>query len=162
MKVIKLLLILVLGVFSLQAETYEYPGDDPLFSISFPDDWSSEPDGEVLHASPSDNSIYLGLWALNDVENLEIALNELDNVVSDLVDEVEWDDESTEFEINDIQFLGIDGEGVDEDDNEINVSVGLFFADEDTVCIIIYFGSPEAEEEYEEDLNWILASIELQ
>ncbi len=64
-----IILSLFLNIYLVQGQTtVEYPGDDPIFSISFPKKWKVTTEEELLHALSKDESIYVGLWALEDIE----------------------------------------------------------------------------------------------
>ena len=141
-----------------QAETFTYPADDPQFSITFPDDWTVEPDEQLLHAGPEDGTIYLGVWALAGAENLDSALEALDEALGNFFTEMELG-EAEAMEINDIPFVAVDGTGADKDGNELDLSVALFLPDEDAVYILLYFGTADAEEAHEDELMSIVQSI---
>ena len=152
--------LMLLFTFSASAEVYYYPdGNNPLFSITFPNHWSVEPEEELLHASPPDETIYLGLWAVEDAETVEDAINALESSMGDLIQNVEFGDPE-EFENNGIAFLGIDGAGTDEDGNPMNISFGIFTPDGETFCILFYLGTPENEAKYEDSLTGIILSIQ--
>jgi hypothetical protein len=53
----------------------------------------------------------------------------------------------------------VDGTGKDEDGNKVSVSVALFSPDEKQIFIMLYFGTPEAENTHEDELVGILKSI---
>ncbi len=142
-------------------ETFTYPGEDPLFSISFPDDWIVDLDEDLLSSMPEDESIYLGLWAIADSDNLEDALDALDEVIEELVVEFEAG-ELEELEINDIQIFYVDGSGLDTEGNDVNVSAAIFSPDEEMICILFYYGTPAAESLHEDELVGILKSLELE
>ncbi len=140
-------------------ETYVYPNqENPVLSISFPDEWKVEPEENILHATPKDESIYVALWALDDVENLEAALESVDKLVSPMIDEF-LADEPEKVEFNNILYYFIEGSGKDNDGEDVNASVAIFTPDGETVCLIITYGTPEADEEHEEDFMNIIKSI---
>jgi len=141
------------------AEKFVYPGDDPLFSITFPDDWQVDLEKDLLHASPPDESLYFGLWAVEDIDNLEDAGEAVGELISELVSDFKIEEEG-EMEINNIPFLYFDGSGTDRAGDSVHASVALFTPDGDTFCVLLYFGSPEAEETYQKALEDIVSSIE--
>lgn len=141
------------------ADTFTYPKNNPVFAITFPNNWKVDLDDELLHASPKDESIYLGLWALDNTDNLEAALDAFGESVSELISELHISDPD-ELEINGIPFWTIDGNGVDSDGDDVEVSVGLFTPDGETIFILLYFGTIEAEQKHEDELSDIVQSIE--
>ena len=153
-----MVVVLLLSTNFLFADEYSYPGENPVFSITFPDDWKVETDEELLHATPKDETLYLGLWALADVENIDAAMDAIDEVVAEFVDDVETD-EADEMEINGIEITFVDGVGKDEEGEQVEVSVALFSPDDETVFVLFYFGYPETTKQHEKALVKILESI---
>jgi hypothetical protein len=154
--------VLLLGAISVMADgggnTIVYPEKNPIFTVTFPDDWSTETDENLLHAVPSDSSLYLGIWALENADNLDAALDQVDEAVSSLVKNLKVD-EADSMDVNGIKFITVDGTGKDEDGNKVSVSVALFSPDEKQIFIMLYFGTPEAENTHEDELVGILKSI---
>ena len=143
----------------LYAEEYRYPSaEEPVFSITFPDNWIVDAEGNLLHAGPPDRSIYLGLWALEEAESIKAAVESLDEAITDLVTEVQWEDPE-EMSINEIPFLTIAGVGQAEGEQEVTVEVAIFSPDGEQLFLLLYFGVPEAEEKYDADLMDIVQSI---
>jgi hypothetical protein len=138
--------------------TIVYPAENPVFSISFPNGWLTETDGELLHAMPEDSSVYLGLWALEDAKTVDAALDAVDEVVSSLVTQLKVGEVDT-LVINGIAFLSVDGKGIDTEGDRVNVSAALFSPDQETIFILVYYATPAAEAHYENDLVSILKSI---
>jgi hypothetical protein len=159
---LKMFSVAVLFLFAVvplaQADTFSYPADDPQFSITFPDDWTVEPDEQLLHAGPKDGTIYLGVWALEGAENLDTALEALDEALGKFFTELELGEADT-MEVNDIPFVAVDGTGADKDGDKVDLSVALFLPDENSVYILLYFGTEEAEETHEDELMSIIQSI---
>jgi hypothetical protein len=138
--------------------TVVYPADNPVFSITFPEGWRTETDENLLHAVPQDSSVYLGLWALEDAKNLDEALDAVDELVGSLVKNLEVDEVDSSI-LNDMEFLSVDGKGIDTEGDAVNVSVALFTPDEETVFILLFYGTPEAGDLHENELVDILKSI---
>ncbi len=152
------LLLAISGANFLQAGTkYIFPAEDPIFSIVFPDNWKIEPDEDLLQATPADESIYLGIWAL-DVEDVEEAAAAVDEITADVVKNLKVTSTDT-LVVNDIAIFLVEANGTDDEGDTINVSVFLFSPDGDTVFITLSYGTPEAEKIHEEELFSILKSI---
>jgi len=152
------IIVLLLSTNFLLADEYSYPGENPVFSITFPDNWKVETDEELLHATPKDESLYVGLWALGDVDDIDAALEVIDEVVEEFVKDLETE-EPDEMEINGIEITFVDGVGEDEEGEQVEASVALFSPDDETVFVLFYFGYPESAEKHEEALVEILESI---
>jgi len=153
-----ILFLLIFTVnFSRAGTKYIFPAEDPIFSIVFPDNWKIEPDEDILHATPADESIYLGIWAL-DVEDLEAALEALDEVTAEIVADLKVISTDT-LVVNDIDILLVEAQGIDEEGDTINISAFFFSPDDETIFITLSYGTPEAEKIHEKELISILKSI---
>jgi len=157
-----ILFVTIVALFTLTtgatSSTYVYPEKASVFSITFPDEWQVESEEALLHASPADESIYFGVWALMEADSLDAALKALDESLADYLTELELGDPE-EVEINEITFLTVNGQGKIPEGDLVNVSVALFSPEEKTVFIALYFGTPEAEEKHEETLTKVIQSI---
>lgn len=149
----------ILLTLPLMADTFTYPGDNPIMSVTFPDAWVVELDEDVLHAGPADKSLYLGLIMMEGIDNVEAAIEALiEETLSELLAEVEFDD-PVEFENNGIAFIYAEGEGWDEEDAEFFVDIGVFSPDGETFCVLFYLAHAEMEEQYEDQIEAIWMSI---
>ena len=61
--------------------------------------------------------------------------------------------------VNEIEFMTCDGTGIDNEGDKVNVSVALFSPDEKQIFILLYYGTPEAEDAHEDELIGIIKSI---
>ena len=111
----------------------------------------------MLHASPADESIYLGFWAVN-IESMDAVGDAVGEIVDGLVTDFEIEEEG-ELEVNGMPMVYIDGYGIDSDGDDVECSVGIFSPDGETFCVILYFGTEAAEEKHEDALNGILESL---
>jgi len=141
-----------------QAETMSYPGDDPVFSVSFPESWNLETEDDVLNAMPADESIYLGIWALEDVDDVEEALDAIAEDADNFFKDLQVEDPG-ETEINGIPFIFVDGKGVLEDDTAVTVSLAVFSPDGETFFIGLFFGPPDMFKEHREEIDSIVQSV---
>ena len=162
MKKYLLLLTVLSFLFStnfLSADEFHYPAKNPVLSITFPNDWKIETEEEQLHATPKDESLYLGGLALDDIEDVDDAMEAIDKIVAEFVDDFKAE-EPGEMEINGIEITFIEGIGKDEDGEKIEVSTAVFSPDDgETVFVLFYFGYPEATKKHEKALVKIIESI---
>ena len=159
-KIFFLLMSLFLFAISVNAETYSYPAADPVFTISFPDNWTIETDEELLHAMPADESVYVGIWAIDSVEDVDLVMDALDEEIANFIQDIETD-EPVETEINEIPFIIVKGNGVVEDDIPVDFSGALFSTDGETFFVGLYFGTPEMIQKYTKKLDAILDSVSI-
>lgn len=154
-------LITTFLIASVSAEEFTYPSENPRVSITFPASWKVEPDGEALHAGPSDKSIYFGLLPLPENVSAEKAGEAIGGAIDEMVTDF-VEKESDSFEINGIQFFYSDATAKDKESGQpLNVSMAYFSPDADPnhMMAIVYFGSQEAEKKHEGDLQKVLHSI---
>ena len=149
---------LFLNIHSVEAETFSYPAESPVFSITFPDNWKIETEEDLLHAAPADESIYVGLWAMEGIENIENALEALDKEIEDIIQDIEAG-EPMETEINGIPFIIIEGRGKIEDDISVDLSVSVFSTDGETFFIGLYFGTPDMIKKHSVELKAAIQSV---
>ena len=155
-----LLLFTAAGFGQFEGIVYVYPSqEDSVLSITLPAAWDVQLEEDVLHATPQDESIYLSLWAVGEATDLTTALDALEETISDFLPEFTRGEIDT-AEINDIDFITVNGRGLDKEGDAFNAAVALFSPVEETIYILLYFGVPKAEEEHREELVGILNSIE--
>lgn len=143
------------------ADEFSYPSDNPRVSITFPDSWVVEPEGDALHAGPSDKSLYFGLLGLPADITPEKAGETIGGAIDSMVTDFQ-ETESDSFEINGITFFYSDATAKDKESGEdLSVSLAYFSPDANPkhMMAIVYFGTPESEEKHENDLQKVLHSI---
>lgn len=156
--------ILILSSFlisgNLQAKTYLYPAEKPIFSINFPDKWTIGVRDNKLQAGPKDGGIFMGVWEAPEDLDLEDAGTAIGDLISDMVDDAQFGS-PTPADYHGVSFLSLDGTGKDKTSgNFINVSASLFTPDNKSVFILLYFGSAESEIKYQLQLADIVNSIQ--
>jgi hypothetical protein len=166
---------LLLGVLllagSLWAETYTYPREDPVVSITFPDSWTvtQDPNYEKgLVALSDDEEIEIDLWVLEEQEveddvlaALEAAGVEVATIIDEWVMEFDVEEEHT-GEVNGIHYYFLSGTGMYKDDHsEVRVGVTFFSPDGETIFVLMYWGNEEAAEAHAEELEQIRESFEV-
>ena len=87
-------------------QVINYPADEPIFSIEFPDDWAVEVGDESVSASSEDELVNMELLAL-DAEALEDAIDAAKESLEEEFEEIEWNGEPEKGEMNgmDVRFL---------------------------------------------------------
>jgi len=160
MKKISIIFIITLLLIAatVNADTYFYPDEYPVFAVTFPDDWMVETDEELLSATPDDESIYVGIWALEDIDDIDAAMEALDEEIQDFMTDI-IAKEPVITTINEIPFVIIDGKGVYDEDVPVEFSVTIFSTDGETFFIGLYFGEPDDINFYSEELKAIISSV---
>ena len=94
-------------------------------------------------------------------------MDELTDEAFDLVEtllvDIEWSEETTEFESNGIDYAAIDGFGyyVNEDESKdyMSTSVFLFMPDDTNIMTLVFFSTSDAYDAHEEALLDMILSI---
>lgn len=164
------LVVMLLGLLSLvhiavaqEDYWFEYDNGEVIFYVTLPGGWSGEWQEEegvsILHALPEDESVYLSLWALHDVADLQDAAEAVDGIIEQLFTDAKWG-EWEEWENNGIPFLTSDATAKTIDDNTlVDLSASFFSPAEGEIYLLIYFGTPEAWHEHKEEIEEIYGSI---
>jgi hypothetical protein len=142
---------------------FQDENEQKIFYITLPDTWKGEWQEEegvsILHALPKDESLYLSIWALHDVKDLNTATEK----VGELIDQLVTDFKDSKWEnatVNDIPWVYTDTTAKEKDSGEpVEVSVLFFVPREDSVFILLYFGTTEDRKTHDEVLTKILQSI---
>ena len=157
-------LILFVGLPTLAQTDYWFESEgDPIFYITLPESWNGEwqeEDGlSVLHAISAEETAYLSIWALHDVDDLEEASEAVGEMLDEWVNEFE-SEEWEEGTINDIPIVYTDGTAVDiETGEDLDLSLAFFIPQEGQIFILIVVGEQEDRDEHSEDIQSILQSI---
>jgi hypothetical protein len=151
------------------AADHSLPKEKPVLSITFPDDWKVKADEDVtegLVALAPDEAIEIDLWALDKQElkddanaTLAAMVEEVGTLIDDHITDFQAE-KPTETTINGISVFEINGKGKDkEEGKDANVSVLLMTPDNKNLFVLMYWGSDEAEKQYEAQLVAIVSSI---
>jgi hypothetical protein len=173
----KKLLLLGMALFIVSAvsaqKTFYYPGTGtPIIKIQIPTDvWAVSNDESSLSFSPTDDTdtgrMISMIWKSENpgAEDAVTALvNESFELVETLLTDLTWDEETSEFDINGIAFVAIDGWGnyTNEDGtkDEMMSTIMIFFPDDDNMLTFVYIGLEEAYSKHKESFLTIIQSIE--
>ena len=139
------------------AATLEFPSDDPIASITIPDDWEPTETDAGVNANSADDAIYI---------SIDVADEETSDVVSDAVTflqksgvkvDTATQKESTET-LNGMEMTNLDWSGTDDDGD---VSIGLSFVSPKPgkLLVITYWGTKGMQEQHGPELQAIITSL---
>lgn len=166
-----ILALFVISAVSAQTKTFYYPAKGKsIISIEVPKNWTVSNEESYMSIQPDDDSndgrLIAMMWESEDpsAENAVTTLvNESFELVETLLTDIEWKDETTDFKINEIDFVGIDGWGQyvnkDGSKDEMMVSVSIFFPDDKNLMTFVFFGLNSAYDKHGETLLEIMMSI---
>ena len=150
------------------AKKYDYPVEQPVFSITFPDNWKVELNtkGVAILAQSPEEEVEYNLWPLPAKEvkdNIKAALNEAVAEVNDLVDEYVKDAKFGEWKassINGLDFIAAGGTGkYKEDGKAVNLEVSFFSPNGKSIYVILYWATESGETKYRHELEKVEQSI---
>ncbi len=173
----KKLLFSVMAMFLLsavfaQTKTYNFPySGKTVFTIKIPvKTWSVTNEESYFSFAPVEETDYgrmIGMIWMSEDPNAEDAVTllveESFDLVETLLTDIEWDEETSEFEINGIDFVAIDGWGYytneDGSKDEMMTSIMIFFPDDDNLVTFVYVGLEMAYTKYKDEFLGIIQSI---
>ncbi|MCK9255625.1 MAG: hypothetical protein GX793_01450 [Bacteroidales bacterium] len=165
------LIFLFLAIGFIQAQkTINYPSINPLIKISLDlKKWIYESEEDILILSPKNEdsgNYFCMIWTTEDPyaeESVSELPEEAIALVETLLENITWSEDISEFENNNIYFVGMDAKGdFPSDDNtsiKFSSSVIILLTDEGAALTFVFFGASNLYDKYEEDLISLLLSI---
>lgn len=144
------------------------PKEGPQISITFPDDWTVEPndDDDGITAVSKDEAIEIDVWAVDKEElkdDPKATLDAMGQDIGDLVEEYLVDlktQKPVETTHNGIQIYSVDGAAKDkEDGTPVNFSMTIMTPDNKNIYVMLYWGSDEAEKSHGPELQAVIGSL---
>lgn len=153
-------MIALLGsTFAIADQVYNYPADEPIFSIAFPDKWKVDTEEEQsLSAAPEDELAAAELIAL-DAKDAVNALKEAQEGLKEEFENLKID-KTQKGEVNGLKISLFNATSVDEDGIKITINCALFVPPKgETYFMLFFVSTPEAMKKHGEDINKILQSV---
>lgn len=119
-------------------ETFEYPEGDPAFSMRFPGSWTAQVnEQDALEGLSGDETVYLVLWEVEDLDNLE---DEMTATAEQLLSDVEFDDEDEEITNKyGVKFWLKHGDGAEQESEEaVQFTIAVFGPTENRAFVMLY------------------------
>ncbi len=154
-----------------QTKTYHYPGDEPIVSLKVPSKtWIVNNESAWMSIKPDDNTeegrMIAMIWKSDnpDAEDaVTILVDESFELIESILVDIEWGEETTEFDNNDISFVGIDGNGYyvndDNSKDQMMVSVSILILPDGNLLTFVFFGLEDAYTKHKDELIDIMLSI---
>jgi len=139
-------------------QTITYPVEEPIFSISFPDDWDVSGDDESVSASSEDELVNMELIAL-EAEALKDAVKLAKEGLKEELEGLKFKGEPQKGELNGMDVIFLNAE-VTIEDVKIAVNVCFFAPKKADTCFMLFNSVPTAVlEEHGEDISKIINSV---
>jgi hypothetical protein len=166
------LFLLAFAGMSIAQKTYRIPDSGTaIVKIDVPTDkWKVTNEDGLFSLIPNDSGessrLITMIWASTNPTS-ETAIDDLVNdafdVVESLLVDITWAEETTDFESNGISFVANDGWGyyVNEDGtkDQMSTTVMLFMPDDTNLLTLVFFGTSEAYDKWEESLLEVILSM---
>lgn len=152
------LLLLTFAPMLHAGQTFTYPTENPIFEITYPENWEVEQDAQTISAGPSGGGLSSVLMAITG-DDLESAVVGTAQGLDDTFATYEID-EPTEGQINEMPVLIFNGRGKTSEGVALDLSCGIFTPDGETFFMMFIFSGGELGEEEIAEMNNILNSIQ--
>jgi hypothetical protein len=141
-------------------QTITYPEDDPIFSISFPDDWEVEGDEESVSASSADELVNMELIAL-EAEAIKDAVKMAKEGLTKELEGLKFKGEPEKGEMNGMDVIFLNAE-VTIEEIKMSVNVCLFAPKKADTCFMLFNIVPfEALKDHIEEISKIVNSVKV-
>lgn len=150
---------------------YYYPGSGTrIISLNVPSNWVASNEATYLSVQPDDDTDYgrmiAMIWESEDPaaeDAISVLVEEGFDLVETMLTDLTWDEETSEFEFNGIDFVAIDGWGnysnKDGTKEEMMATVMIFFPDEENLMTLVYIGLEKAYTRHKDEFLSIIQSI---
>jgi hypothetical protein len=136
----------------------KFPSDDPVASITIPDDWGPKETDTGIDATSADNAIYLSV----DVASAKETAATVQDAVKYLADQgVTVDDKSMkqgQNTLNGMPMFTVDWDGTDKD-GPVSISLAAVTVGADNNLIFTYWGTKGDENKDQDAIVAILKSL---
>jgi hypothetical protein len=149
---------------SLQAKTVKFPADDPAFSFSLPDGWTTETgeDGRLYCTAGDGSEFKIGFVASPGVKNADDAKELLPKILKGMSDAMKCEgykaSEAKSGKIGDLSFIAMEGHGT-VSGTEMVLNAFIFSLTPGHYFSIVGASSKEVDEAHNKDMSVIIGSI---
>lgn len=138
-------------------QTINYPAEEPIFSIDFPDDWKIEAEESVSAASP-DEIVHMELIAL-EAEATDEAMDLAKESLAEELEGIKWEGEPVTAEANGMDVTYLNGK-VSIEDVDMAVNCVIFAPSGKDTFFMLFNVIPIAGlEKHGESVGKILGSV---
>ena len=140
------------------AGTYKIPAEDPVTTVTLPDDWKTDEIDDGIEATSSDGEVYLAIEE-TDGDSIKASLDEaMKYLKSKGVTVTESSLKQQEGKIGEMDVVDISWDGKDED-GPAKISLTVVAVTKTEGLLLIYWASPEGEKKNMQALGAIAKSI---
>jgi hypothetical protein len=150
--------------FSLQAKTVKFPADDPAFSFTLPDGWTTETgkDGRLYCTAGDGSEFKIGFVASPGVKSDDDAKALLPKILTGMSEAMKCENykasEAKSGKMGDLSFIAMEGHGT-VSGTEMVLNAMIFSLSPGHYFSIVGASSKEADEAHDKDMSVIIGSI---
>ena len=140
------------------AKEYKVNKEEPIATITLPDDWKVEQEAASLDARTKEEGIILFAWT-DSSETVDASIKECDEYLEK--EGVKLDKKTmvkTEAELNGMKVIDVSFDGKDKE-GDCKVSFTVIHVTDKEAVSLLYWASPEEEKKHEKELGEIIHSI---
>jgi len=142
-----------------QAETLQFPSEEPIAEVSIPHSWGPKETETGVDATSPDSAIYFSI----DIADDDTMKKTIDDAVDFLAKNGVEIDEKTKEEFPDRTLNGmklgqIEWSGTDKD-GPVHIHLAFAIPSEHKMLVITYWGSQEDEGKHEDAVDGIISSL---
>ncbi len=159
MKTPALILTSLLAMASLASagQTFTYPQQAPIFSITYPEAWEIKAEEATINAGSSDGSVATVLMALEG-KDLEEAIKGAMAGIDEQFESMTTD-EPQEAQINGMDVLLVNGKGDLKGGGKMNANWAIFTPDKENFFMLLVFTPENVGEDHAKDITSLLQSV---
>jgi hypothetical protein len=149
---------------SLQAKTVKFPADDPAFSFTLPDGWTTEsgPEGRIYCTAGDGSEFKIGFVSSPGVKSVDDAKQLLPKILKGMSDAMKCEgykaSEAKSGKIGDLSFIAMEGSGT-VGGTEMTLNAFIFSLEAGHYFSIVGASSKEVDEAHNKDMSVIISSI---
>jgi len=149
---------------SLQAKTVKFPADDPAFSFTLPDGWTTEsgPEGRIYCTAGDGSEFKVGFVSSPGVKSVDDAKDLLPKILRGMSDAMKCEGykagEAKSGKIGDLSYITMEGHGT-LSGTEMVMTAFIFSLTPGHYFSIVGAASKEVDEAHNKDMSGIISSI---
>lgn len=141
------------------AETYKLPTEEPVATITLPDDWANKEIDYGVESTSADEETYLAVEVTTS-KDVEQAIDEAAKFLGKsgvTVDEAS--EKRIPFKVNGMDGYEVAWSGTDKD-GAVSISLAILEVSKDNMLLITYWSTPAGDKSNAEALGGIINSVE--
>lgn len=136
----------------------QFPSDEPVATITFPDGWGEKETETGIDATAPDNSIYISVDVAEAKDTNAVVKDAIEYLKSQGVTVDSASAKEVKGTLNGMEVVNVDWDGNDKD-GAVSISLAALAANENSVLVVTYWGTKGEQEKNAEAMNGIINSL---